>query len=219
MKTLLLATTALILLTTTVDADIVSTVGLTQISAPATVEANFLLAPNTPQVIFNEKQNVTLSAPLSVDTGSPIATGTIVNSYFMAVNSLNQTLANTSVTFDSLVLAIIFSDGPDPYNNPNFFNPNFANSNFLGAPSTTYNLSSSNCTFCGFEISAPDLDIASFSGNVVSFHNNYSIPGDFARIITSVASVPLPLAASGLPGLFGLFLAGLGLWSRRISKV
>ena len=34
------------------------------------------------------------------------------------------------------------------------------------------------------------------------FHNNYSTPGDFARIITAdPAPVPGPIAGAGLPGL------------------
>ena len=39
-----------------------------------------------PQIIFAEQQGVTLANPLVTDTGT-IAAGTLVNSYFVALNS------------------------------------------------------------------------------------------------------------------------------------
>ncbi len=213
MKKISLATILLSTVALPAMADIVSTVGLTQIGAPASVGADFLLGSGQNQVIFAEQQNVFLVSPLAVDTGANLTSQQFVNSYFFAVNSANIILANTSVTFDSAVLGIIFSDGPDPYNNPTgYFNPNFVNSNFLGAAGTTYSLGS-NCTFCGFEVTAPDLDTASFNGNTVTFFNNYSQPGDFARIITTVA-VPGPIIGGGIPGMIA---AGL-LWLLRRKR-
>src|SRR5262245_50889119 len=127
--------------TRTASADIISTVGLTQITAPSFVTANFLAITSGPyQVIFPEKQGVMLAAPLITDTGT-IAAGTLVDSYFFAVNSLLGDNVTTSVTFNSSVLGIIFSDGPNAQANPGsptLNNLNFANSDFLGAPGTTY---------------------------------------------------------------------------------
>jgi hypothetical protein len=209
----------------TASADIISTTGLTVVSAPSVVTGSFIINSGgalPSQLIFAEKQSFTLLNPLVTDTGT-IAAGTIVDSYFFAVNSNIEYVVNTSVTFSTPVLGIIYKDGLDPYDlNPGPFNPNFALSNFLGAVGTTYSLDGPSCgTFCGFEvIPSPDMDTASFVGNTAFFHNDYSIPGDFARIITTdpPAPVPGPIVGAGLPG---LMLAGGGLlgWWRRRHKI
>ena len=152
-------------------ANIINTVGLTEVTAPSLVTGDFIvnqgpLAPR--QIIFYERQQVLLNAPLIMDTGI-IAAGTLVDSYFLALNSNTDTHVNTSVTFDQMVLGITFSDVFDPYNHPNAgINPLFLSSNFLGAQNTTYSLAS--CTFCGFEVeTSPDFDKASFAGSTASF--------------------------------------------------
>src|SRR5262249_6828206 len=157
---------ALILASTTAaNADIISTVGLTPITAPSVVTGDFLAASPFHQVIFPEAQGVTLVNPLVTDTGT-IAAGTIVDSYFMAVNVLQAipVIASTSVTFDSNVLGIIYKDPADPYGNPSLpFYPLYTASDFLGAPGTSYQLENARACgpFCGFETApAPDMDTA-----------------------------------------------------------
>jgi hypothetical protein len=209
--------------TRTASADIISTVGLSVlVTAPTLVTGDF--AANSggtlpAQLIFAEQQGVTLLSPLVTDTGT-IAAGVAVDSYWFAVNSFTLTTVDTSVTFNVPVLGIIYKDGPDPYAIPpgGPFNPNFALSNFLGAIGTTYALGGANCgPFCGFEvIPSPDMDTASFIGNTAFFHNNYSTPGDFARIITTdPAPVPGPIVGAGLPGLILASGGLLGWWRRR----
>ena len=91
-------------------ANIISTADLTVITPQfLTITVNALVSnpqlslPS--QIIFAEQQNVTLAAPLAVDTGNPIPAGTIVSSYFFIVNDNKTVTASTfsftSVTFDS----------------------------------------------------------------------------------------------------------------------
>jgi hypothetical protein len=198
-------------------ADIISTVGLDVVLAPPLVTADFIVISGLPhQLIFSERQNFTLANSLVMDTGT-IPAGTVINSYFFAVNSNIDTFVDTSVTFSTPILGITYQDGADPYGpNPSPLNPNVIGSNFLGAVGTTYSLAG--CTFCGFEVvPSPDKDTASFDGNTAFFHNYYSHPGDFARIITAAAPahVPGPVVGAGLPGLILASGGLLGWWRRR----
>jgi hypothetical protein len=204
----------------TAAADIISTVGLTIVSAPSIVTGDFIANSGgalPSQLIFAEQQNVLLGNPLVTDTGT-IPAGTSIDSYFFAVNSFTQATVNTSVTFASPILGIVYQDGAAPYSpNPQPFNPNFANSNFLGAIGTTYSLGGAKCgPFCGFEVvPSPDMDAAWFVGNTAFFHNYYSTPGDFARIITTDPPTAVPVPNIGA-GLLVLVSGGLlGWWRRR----
>jgi hypothetical protein len=208
--------------TRTASADIITTSGLSQVvTAPTLVTGDFLANSLTHQIIFAEKKGVTLANDLVTDTGT-IAAGTAVDSYFVALNVLqaNPLIVDTSVTFDVPVLGIIYKDPADPYGTPSLpFYPLFTASDFLGASGTTYALEGASACgpFCGFEVKpAPDMDTAYFSGNTAFFHNNYSTPGDFARIITAdpPAHVPGPIAGAGLPGLI-LASGGVLVWWRR----
>jgi len=183
------------------NAGIVSTSGLTIISPPAVVEGSYLVSDGLPtQVIFDERQDVVLTAPLMTDTGT-IAAGTRVDSEFFSVNSNTATTADTSATFTGAVLGVIYMDTS--------LTTLGAASDFLGAPGTTYLWANGSCSLCGFEAGQDSLTV---SGNTVNFHNFYDNPGDFARII--VAGVPEPSTWAMLT----LGFAGLGFLGYRKTK-
>ena len=171
-------------------AGIIDTTGLVQITPPnISIVGDFLFNNGlSAQVIFAEKQNVTLGSALATDTGT-IAAGTIVDSWFLALNvwdCCNNLFANTSVTFDGKILGIVFNE-----NVLGVPSPNYALTNFLGAPGLVYGEQA--CLYCGFEVLGNQqgsfLDNISVNGNTVNFANFYSTPGDFARIIVAHTSL------------------------------
>src|SRR5205809_124063 len=109
-------------------ADIIGTNGLTVVSAPSLVTADFIVNSGVAlpaQLIFAEQQGVLLTTPLIMDTGI-IPVGTLVNSYFVAFNANIPATVDTSATFDFAVLGITFADVANASNDPNAgINPNF----------------------------------------------------------------------------------------------
>jgi hypothetical protein len=216
MKKALLLCIAL-LVSSPAAADIVSTTGLAVVPAPSSpITADFIINQGLPsQLIFVERQNVTLGAALATDTGT-IAAGTVVNSYFFGVNALDcctNLRADTSVTFDGQVLGVVYKE--DAAGIPS---SNYALTSFLGVPGLSY--FGQSCTYCGFEIFGNQggsfRDNIVVSGNTVDFHNAYSQPGDFARVVVAQpAAVPGPIVGAGIPGLVAACVGLIGFARRR----
>ena len=187
------------LVPTLAQASIVSVTNLTIVSPPSDVGFDFIVNAGLPdQLIFAEQQNVTLAAPLAVDTGGIIAAGTKVNSYLVAANSYADTIVVLGARFGEAILGINYTDD------------SLIASDFLGAAGTNYVI----CSNCGYESG----DVASFAGKLATFSIDYSEPGDFARVITGVNAAPLPAALPMmLTGLIGLGAAALRARKRKTA--
>jgi hypothetical protein len=215
---------ALLLSTVRAQADIVSLAGLTTITAPGIVGFNFLGGTLNTQVIFAERQAVTLGSPLVTDTGT-IAAGKIVDSWFIATNDVLtpvMKVANLEATFNGAILGMVYLSNAlfEP-------SPNYVLTNFLGAPGTTYNLGP-NCFTCGWETFQTNtdqfaqglgFDIASFSENTFTGHSVYGQPGEYTRLVVEhTAAVPGPIAGAGIPGLIAACGFLLALARRRRNR-
>ena len=162
-------------------------------SAPAAVQNGTVT--NSGMQGFDEQQNVSLSGSLSVDGGS-IATGTVVDSHMIFLNKADDvggTLTHTEVvwTFAADILGVM-SDQDGVLED--------ASTDELGATGTNYPTSSFN--FRGLE----GNDSYSISGNMLTVDMGVSQPGDWMRVVTETAPVPVPAAGVLLLGALG----GLG---------
>jgi hypothetical protein len=195
-------------------ASIISTTGAVQvIAAPGSVQ-NGGLESNTALEAFAEKQNFLLTTPLSVDITTPgtyttvasltpgtIASGRVVNSYFVNHDSVGTTpnfLAG-SLTFSANVLGVIVLDNT------------LRDSDFLGAPGTLYPVSSFGR---GVDLSGGlEGVVLSPTGRTVTLFGISTTNLDQVRIITAVPE----------PGTLALFALGLAVttigFGRRYRRI
>ncbi len=185
------------------------------IAAPA--DANDDAAFNTGIQAFDEQQGYTLGGALGVDGGT-IAGGTTVNSHMIFLNSgpgNSSTLIEhgagnnqnaVSFTFDGVILGVMSSSNGSLE----------IASQFLGATGTAYPAS----TFAARGMENNPLtggtgdDWYAISGDTISLGMRVTEPGDWIRVVTAVAPVPVPAAMPLL--LAGL--GGLGFMARRKKR-
>ncbi|MEC9432936.1 MAG: VPLPA-CTERM sorting domain-containing protein [Pseudomonadota bacterium] len=161
-------------------------------------------------LLWNERQNVTLTAPLAVDrvfdTGASfvsgssgnfmLAAGTVVSSHYVQWDPSGASGSiQATITADSQIFAFITAD-------VKLFNSD----DILGLPGVDYN----DFTNRGLESG----DSTSFSGQSVAIDWTATSPGDWTRLITAYspsADVPVPAALPLLAAALGAF----GLAARR----
>ncbi|MCP4274791.1 MAG: hypothetical protein GY779_00345, partial [Gammaproteobacteria bacterium] len=134
---------------------------------------------------FNELQDFTLTDDLRLDGSSVISAGTIVTSHYVFYDPRLYTEIGGTFTFDTDILGVISETSA------------LSDSDFLGATGTSY-LSPS---LRGLE----GEDSYSFLDEILNINFKARTPGDYIRVITAGAPVPIPAAAwlfvSGLLGL------------------
>lgn len=164
------------------------------IAAPPSVIDDFPGAENSHQQAFNERQGVLLLSNLAVDGGS-IASGTVVNSHLIFLNTRGSTFASDTQTwgFDGPILGVMSDVGGTL---------EAASSSILGAIGTTYPGAFSNRGLEG-------NDSYLTAGNAVTVSMYVTEPGDWIRVVTG-PRVPAP----GAVALAGLGTVAVG-WLRR----
>ena len=173
-------------------------VGPDIIAPPPNVFNNPDGAVNDHQQAFNERQNVLLVAPLAVDGGF-IPAGTVVSSHMIFMNILGNELTSDAQTwgFDGIILGVM-SDVDGTFE--------AESSAFLGAIGTIYPGAFANR---GLEENTDSYLVA---GNLLTFIDSVTQPGDWIRVITlsstSVPAVPAPstllLLVASAAGLVGI---------------
>lgn len=167
--------------------DVLSSAGLGAmiVAAPADISDNAAQADAMRG--FNEKQGVTLAADLSVD-GGVIAAGTLVNSHMIYLdratnNRLTHGLGAAPVIweFDGAILGVM-SDSTGSFE--------AASNAELGALGTTY---PGSFTARGFE-GNDNYAISAMGANFLEVGMEVTEPGDWIRVVTSAAPIPLPAA-------------------------
>ena len=180
------------------------------IAAPSQVTNS--VAFNTIIQAFDEAQDVTLAAALSVDGGT-IGAGTVVDSHMIFLNAEDNTpglafgLAGTpavTFTFDGVILGVM-SDRQG--------NLEFASTPILGAPGSTYDAPFAARGMEGNDFVNKTNDWYTVSGNTISLGMNVTQPGDWIRVVTAA---PIPTPAAGL--LLPFALGGLAAMRRRKKR-
>ena len=168
------------------------------------------LGNNIFQLGFDEVQGYELLAPLGVDGGATIATGTLVDSHMILFNRSSGTggLSSNAVwKFDGMILGVM----SDRHGLLEGDSSSFLGNHLVSYPTIT---SSTGCpgagiadTFCarGFENAGDTYTLGAM--NTLTVNSIINQPGDWIRVITAAPAVPVPssllLFGTGLIGLIG----------------
>lgn len=157
---------------------------------PFSVGTNNFDTPNL--YAFTERQNVAVTAGLVFDLGASLAAGTPVNSHYVFFDALTNTRVNGHVDFDGVILGLFHTSAAQQA------------TDYLGAANVTYLYPR---RARGLE---PTDDFVSFNGNRLTVDLLSSNPGDYIRVLTSVA-VPGSPGTAPEPSTWATLIGGFGL--------
>ena len=159
------------------------------------------LGSETHQLGFNEIQGYTLLAPLNVDGGTDIPIGTIVNSHMILLNHTTpdrqpELTAVNIWEFDGIVIGVMSDPtGIAESQSSSFLGADAIPTSYPGAPSTARGLENND---------ASDF-YTGVGTNFLTVGMHVTQPGDWIRVVTAPAAVPVPSAmllfSTGLIGL------------------
>lgn len=159
-------------------------------------------AENYHQQAFNEAQDVLLTRNIDVDGGFFIPAGTRVNSHMIFFNTPYDDRVSVDLnvpwTFDGNILGVM-SDEDGTLE--------AASNDLLGASGTIYG-SFWNRGMEAWDLNNPDNYIISSDLRTITVDMYVFEPGDWIRVVTEAAPIPVPstmlLLCSGLIGLLGI---------------
>jgi len=146
--------------------------------------------------IFDEVQNLTLSSVVILDTADPalssnvLGVGSVVSSHYLFFDTAASNVdAIGTVTFDQPILGVIRFNEQHDSSDP-----------VLGEPTVVYGVGNP---------SLESADVATFTGNTLSFDITAVSPGDALRIVTGVNPVPgINVCAAGTETVTGTITGG-----------
>ncbi len=191
---------------TFVNPDTVAPNAFKYLATPPAVVGNNNINVNDTVFAFSEKQSTLFGNAPAFNLGGPVASSTLVSSYYVYFDPKTSQRIKASLTFSEAILGVYFLTGTADTNPHGVFHSGTG----LKGSADNFGLASVGYQYVaatGLEAVDRSASHFSFLGNTLSLDWTASNPGDHIRVLTAapmVTAVPEPES-------YAMLLAGLGL--------